>query len=104
MLKTGAVHLLKAENENELPNRVEIPIDDISIQTAVSNVEWAVNRILEGEFPMRPSSQKCSECDFVKICAKHKEDFISSEIPAPIKIPMTNNISEIYVRCFSDID
>lgn len=55
--KTGAVHLLKAENENELPNRVEIPIDDISIQTAVSNVEWAVNRILEGEFPMRPSSQ-----------------------------------------------
>lgn len=102
--KTGAVHLLKAENENELPNRVEIPIDDISIQTAVSNVEWAVNRILEGEFPMRPSSQKCSECDFVKICAKHKEDFISSEIPAPIKIPMTNNISEIYVRCFSDID
>ena len=33
-----------------------------------------------------------------------KEDFISSEIPAPIKIPMTNNVSEIYVRCFSDID
>lgn len=102
--KTGAVHLLKAENGDDLPNRVDIPVDDISIRSAVSNVEWAVNRILEGEFPMRPSSQKCSECDFIKICAKNREEFVSPDIPDPIKIPEVNGINEIYVRCFSDVN
>lgn len=102
--KTGAVHLLKAENRDGLSNRVDVPVDDVSTQAAVLNVEWAVNRILEGEFPMRPSGQKCNECDFVRICAKNKEDFISPEIPESIKIPEINGVTEIRVRCFSDVD
>lgn len=102
--RTGAVHLLKAENREDLPNRIDIPVDDNSINAAVSNVEWAVSRILEGEFPMRPSVSKCSECDFIKICAKNKEEFVSTEIPEPIRIPVINGTDEINVRCFSDLD
>ena len=102
--KTGAVHLLKAENRDDLSNRVDVPVDNASTQAAILNVEWAVNRILEGEFPMRPSTQKCSECDFVKICAKNKENFVSTEIPEPIKIHEVNGVTEILVRCFSDIN
>lgn len=102
--RTGAVHLLKADNRDDLPNRIDIPVNDVAIQAAVSNVEWAVNRILEGEFPMRPCAQKCIECDFVKICAKNKEDFVSTDIPLPIKIPEINGVNEIHVRCFSDVD
>lgn len=101
--KTGAVHLLKAPNTSDATNRVNIPVCDDSIRAAVSNVEWAVNRILEREFPMRPSATKCGECDFVKICAKNREDFVSAEIPAPIRIPKTNGVKEIHVRCFSDV-
>ena len=100
--KTGAVHLLKAENAPDSPNRVNIPVNDDAIHAAISNVEWAVNRILEQEFPMRPSASKCGECDFVKICAKNREDFRSADIPAPIRIPEINGTNEIRVRCFSD--
>jgi DNA helicase-2/ATP-dependent DNA helicase PcrA len=98
------VHLLKADNRENMPNRIDIPIDNNSINAAVSNVEWAVSRILEGEYPMRPSASKCSECDFIKICAKRREEFVSTEIPEPIRIPLINGTEEINVRCFSDVD
>jgi DNA helicase-2/ATP-dependent DNA helicase PcrA len=64
--KTGSVHLLKAPNTEELSNRVNVPITDEAIESAIHNIEWAVNRILKGEFPMRPSNSKCAECDFKK--------------------------------------
>lgn len=102
--RTGAVHLLKADNAPGSPNRVDIPVDEDSTRVAVTNVEWAVNRILEGEFPMRPSRSKCGECDFVKICAKNREEFRSAEIPEPIRIPEINGVREISVRCFSDLE
>ena len=102
--RTGAVHLLKADNTHNSPNRVDIPVCESSTRAAISNVEWAVNRILEGEFPMRPSASKCGECDFVKICAKNREEFVSAEIPTPIRIPEVNSVKEVRVRCFSDVD
>ncbi|QOJ27383.1 MAG: ATP-dependent helicase [Ignavibacteriales bacterium] len=101
--KTGSVHLLKAPNTGESPNRVNVPITDLAIQAAIQNIEWAVNRILDGEFPMRPSNSKCEECDFRKICSKQGQEFNSTELPSPIHIPKTNGISEIRVRSFSDL-
>ncbi|WP_346862439.1 ATP-dependent DNA helicase [uncultured Draconibacterium sp.] len=102
--KTGAVHLLKAANVEETPNRVDVPITDDAINSAVKNVEWAVNRILEGEFPMRPSESKCNECDFNKICSKRRQEFNATETPEAIHIPETDGINDINVRCFSDLD
>lgn len=101
--KTGSVHLLKATNSPKMPNRVDIPISDVTIKSALKNIDWAVNRILKGEFPMRPSPTKCQECDFSKICSKQNEEFISYDIPSPIHIPETHGVKEIRVRCFSDI-
>lgn len=102
--KTGSVHLLKAPNTEEVPNRVNVPITDEAIESAIQNIEWAVNRILEGEFPMRPSNSKCGECDFRKICSKQRQEFISTKVPSPIQIPETNGTTGIRVRSFSDVE
>lgn len=102
--KTGAVHLLKAASTEESPNRVNVPITDEAIESAIQNIKWAVNRILEGEFPMRPSNTKCEECDFRKICSKQRQEFNSSEVPNPIHIPETNGTTELRVRSFSDVE
>lgn len=102
--KTGAVHLLKAPNNVELPNRINVPTSQEAINAAIENVEWAVNRILEGSFPMRPSPNKCNDCDFNKICAKQREEFSSAIIPCKIHIPETNGLKQIYVRCIDDLE
>ncbi len=102
--KTGSIHLLKAPNTEEVPNRVNVPITDVAIESAIQNIEWAVNRILEGEFPMRPSVGKCEECDFRKICSKQRQEFNSTEVPNPIHIPETNGTAELRVRSFSDVE
>jgi len=102
--KTGSVHLLKAPNTEELSNRVNVPITDNAIESAIHNIEWAVNRILDGEFPMRPSNGKCKECDFRKICSKQRQEFKSTEVPNPIHIPETDGVTEIVVRSFSDVE
>lgn len=102
--ETGAVHLLKAENEPAVPNRVEIPIDDVAVDSAIANIQWAVDRILEGDFPKRPSQGKCEECDFKKICDKVREDFLTNDVPPEIHIPESNGINRIHVRAFSDVD
>lgn len=102
--KTGSVHLLKAPSTDEVPNRVNVPITDVAIESAIQNIEWAVNRILEGEFPMRPSAGKCEECDFRKICSKQRQEFNSNEVPNPIHIPETNGTTILRVRSFSDVE
>jgi DNA helicase-2/ATP-dependent DNA helicase PcrA len=102
--KTGSVHLLKEPNQNDHPNRIEVPIDNLALNSAITNISWAVNRILEGDFPMRPSRNKCSECDFKQICNQHLEDFNTNDTPPPIHIPEINGVTEIPVRCFSDVD
>lgn len=79
--KTGAVHLLKDGQ------RVAVPVDDAAVEAAVANVEWAVNRILAGDFPMRPHPDKCDECDFQAICAQTPQAFQIEEAPPPIHLP-----------------
>ena len=51
--RTGAVHLLKDGQ------RVVVPVGDEAVKSAVSNVEWAAERIIAGDFPMRPHKDKC---------------------------------------------
>jgi DNA helicase-2/ATP-dependent DNA helicase PcrA len=102
--KTGAVHLLKERNEPGNPNRIDVPISDNSINAAITNIQWAVEKILNHEFPMRPSRSKCDECDFNKICAKRRQEFANDQRPPEIQIPTVNGVNSISVRCFSDVE
>jgi DNA helicase-2/ATP-dependent DNA helicase PcrA len=80
--RTGSVHLLK---DNQ---RVEIPITGEALDAAIKNVEWAVQGILDTDFPMRPHPDKCGKCDFNRICSKTREEFKSPEVvPPPLQIP-----------------
>jgi len=74
--RTGAVHLLRDDP------RIEVPVDDDAVAAAVSNVEWAVNRIMNHDFPMRPHPDKCAECDFGALCPQISEDF-EGGVPPP---------------------
>lgn len=94
--KTGSVHLLREGN------RIEIPVSDEAIGAAVRNVEWAVERILDDDFPMRPSSLKCTHCDYQLICPKKYEDFRNDAIPPEVYVP--TKIGKCHVRAFSDVE
>lgn len=96
--RSGSVHLLR---DNV---RIEIPIDNNSIDSAVQNIEWAVDRIIEEDFPMRPSQEKCEACDFSKLCAKRYEDFTSEITPPPISVPVSVSVQPLLVKSFSQID
>jgi DNA helicase-2/ATP-dependent DNA helicase PcrA len=79
--RTGHVHLLK---DNQ---RISVPVDDDAVQAALDNVQWAVQRILAEDFPMRPSPTKCGECDFRALCPKQIEAFADDTIPPALHIP-----------------
>lgn len=79
--RTGAVHLLR---NNE---RRQVPIDEEAVDASIANIEWAVDRVIAGDFPMRPHSEKCAECDFVALCPQHPETFATDEVPPPIHTP-----------------
>lgn len=80
--RTGSVHLLKDDQ------RVEVPINDEAVQAAIDNIEWAVQGILSGDYPMRPHEDKCSNCDFKSICPKIAQDFnFTGELPPQIHTP-----------------
>lgn len=79
--RTGSVHLLKDSQ------RVQVPVSDEAVQAAVQNVEWAVERILAGDFPMRPHPKKCEACDFSALCPQRPQEFLTEEIPPPLHIP-----------------
>lgn len=82
--KTGHVHLLR---DNK---RVDIPITDKAVSAAVANVEWAVARILDNDFPMRPDRSakgKCESCDFRALCPQTPQEFKSKVLPPVIHIP-----------------
>lgn len=78
--RTGAVHLLKDGR------RFDVPVTEEAIAAAVANVEWAVGRILSGEFPMRPAEQKCADCDFHALCPKKPQEFNADELPPAIHL------------------
>lgn len=79
--RTGAVHLLR---DNQ---RIQVPVDGPALGAAVQNVEWAVSGILEADFPMRPSSEKCASCDFKQICPRLPQQFARQSTPPAIHIP-----------------
>lgn len=93
--RTGAVHLLK---DNQ---RIEVPITNEAITNAIANVEWAVDRVIAGDFPMRPERGKCEKCDFKALCPKVPEEFAAGNVPAPIYI--TGNAQQL-ARAFSEFD
>ncbi len=94
--RTGGVHLLK---DNQ---RISVPVDDNAIQAAVENVEWAVGKIIAGDFPMRPEKTKCENCDFRQLCTQIAENFQTDDVPPPIHIP--GSTSPQMARAFSEYD
>ena len=94
--RTGAVHLLK---DNK---RISVPVDEPAINAAVQNVEWAVDRIISGDFPMRPNKEKCETCDFKSLCSKVSESFSVDTAPPPIHVPGSQNTK--MARAFSEFD
>jgi DNA helicase-2/ATP-dependent DNA helicase PcrA len=93
--RTGSVHLLKDDQ------RVSVPVDDVAIQAAVDNVEWAVNGILAGDFPSRPHPNKCAECDFARICPRQVQSFrAGAQRPPEIHIPGGRELA----RAFSQVN
>ena len=79
--RTGAVHLLKDGQ------RVKVPVQAEAVEAAVRNVEWAVERIIAADFPMRPHPKKCGKCDWNQLCPKVREEFGTNELPPPLHIP-----------------
>ncbi len=94
--QTGAVHLLK---DNQ---RINIPVTDEAVNNAVSNVEWAVERIIVGDFPMRPEKDKCEKCDFRLLCPKVPKNFATNTIPPPLHV--SGNNQQRMARAFSEFD
>jgi DNA helicase-2/ATP-dependent DNA helicase PcrA len=79
---TGSIHLLK---DNQ---RVQVPIDPSSVQSAIENVEWAVQGIVARDYPMRPEATKCAACDFDRLCKKTPQAFRENAgKPPPIITP-----------------
>lgn len=91
--RTGAVHFLKDSQ------RIAVPVDDDAVTAAVQNVEWAVRRIVDGDFPMRPHVEKCGRCDFQLLCPQQRQDFAVPLTPPPINVPS----GLAMVRAFSQV-
>lgn len=81
LTEEGFVHLLRDGQ------RIEVPVGDDAIAAAIDNVEWAVERIVAEDFPMRPEQSKCDDCDFKKICPMQPADFTVGGQPPPIRVP-----------------
>jgi DNA helicase-2/ATP-dependent DNA helicase PcrA len=81
LARTGAVHLLKDGQ------RVWVPVDDAAVADAVAVVEWAVDRVIASDFPMRPHADKCATCDFQLICARRREEFRTGDRPPMLQLP-----------------
>ena len=94
-VETGYIHTLK---DNK---RTRIPVDSESIQNAIGAIEWAVNGILENDFPMRPCGKKCDNCDFKAICLQKKQAFARNTLPPKIHTP---NGGKIIAAFDPDVD
>ena len=94
--RTGAVHLLKDGQ------RIEVAVDEEAVEAAVRNVEWAVERIIAADFPMRPHSKKCGECDWRQLCSKTREEFATNAEPPALHIPGDPGLRR--ARAFSEVE
>lgn len=97
--RTGSVHLLK---EHGTGARVNIPVEDDAVSAAITNIDWAVNRILDSDFPMRPCHRKCEKCDVKRICPQIPQHFASDVIPPPIHVPTEEE--QVLIKAFSEFD
>jgi DNA helicase-2/ATP-dependent DNA helicase PcrA len=93
--RTGSVHLLKDNN------RIDVPITQEAVDAAIASIEWAVQGILDSDFPIRPHSKKCPSCDFSAICSKTAEDFITQGQPPALHLPGSTTVM---VRAFSQFE
>lgn len=80
-VETGYVHTLKDNN------RVKVPVDELSIKSAIGAIEWAVKGIMQEDFPMRASSVNCAKCDYQAMCRQERENFKQKELPPVISTP-----------------
>lgn len=96
--KTGAVHLLRDNL------RVEVPITDEAITAAMQNVEWAVDRIINRDYPMRPFVNKCTACDFKLICPQIAQNFNTGGTPPPVHVPSSVSTSPLMIKTFSQYE
>lgn len=97
--RTGSVHLLK---EYGTDARVNNPVENDAVSAAISNIGWAVDRILDGDFPMRPCRGKCESCDVNRICPKVPQHFTSDIVPPPIHVPTGQG--QVQIKAFSEFD
>ena len=97
--KTGSVHLLKERGEDA---RVNIPVTDAAVSAAVENICWAVKRILNNDFPMRPCHGKCDNCDVRRICPKTPQRFLTEIVPPQIHVP--TEPGQVQIRAFSEFE
>jgi len=82
-VKTGYIHTLK---DNV---RTAVPVDKASVDDAISVVEWAVQGIINDDFPMRACSRKCEDwCDFKAMCARNRQAFKNETRPPQINTPV----------------
>lgn len=78
---TGFVHTLKNNK------RIEVPVDDASVQGAIGAIEWAVKGILQGDFPMRACEANCSKCDFRAMCGEKRQSFKKPQTLLQVNTP-----------------
>lgn len=97
--RTGSVYLLK---EHGTDARVNIPVENDAVSAAISNIGWAVDRILDGDFPMCPCRGKCESCDVNRICPKVPQHFTSDIVPPPIHVPTGQG--QVQIKAFSEFD
>ena len=93
--RTGAVHLLRDGK------RVDVPVDEEAVEAAVLNVEWAAERIVGGDFPMRPHPKKCGECDWRRLCPQRVQEFGTNDVPPPLYVP--GSPGRLAARAFSQL-
>ena len=80
-VETGYIHTLKDNR------RTAIPVDMESVGSAIGAIEWAVQGILEGDFPMRACPHNCGNCDFKAMCAQKRQPFKNDVMPPQINTP-----------------
>lgn len=78
---TGYVHTLKNSK------RIEVPVDEASVQGAIGVIEWAVKGILREDFPMRACEANCSKCDYKAMCGQKRQAFKNMQTPPQINTP-----------------
>jgi len=81
-VETGYIHTLKDNR------RTSVPVDKVSVDSAIGVIEWAVRGILDGDFPMRACKKSCEKCDFKAMCAQNRQEFRNGTQPPQINTPV----------------